>query len=153
MECYRKMYAESIPKAKLSEIIATGEGKTEGWFSRYYLPQERVSEIINETCKRYKLESYEQKGMYTSAMLGSSPTSNFMGMLGERFPFMKRKEQPRKDFISNLYWAFGLELDSGWYQLIYDLCSEISSNLTEEQLEQFSVVQVKEKYAGLRFYY
>ena len=52
-------------------------------------------------------------------------------------------------------------LPSGWYKIVDRLCSELSTIL-EEALEAnpenpeeplFSVLQVKEKFGGLRFYY
>lgn len=51
--------------------------------------------------------------------------------------------------------AFGFECDDGWFPLIYRLCEGIQKELDglDEQFnEDFYVVQVKEKFAGLRFY-
>lgn len=45
--------------------------------------------------------------------------------------------------------GFGFECGNGWYDLIYRLCEDI------KQLNppaDFEVVQVKEKFGGLRFY-
>jgi len=45
--------------------------------------------------------------------------------------------------------CFGFECDNGWFQLIWDLCTRI------EELHpphDFEVLQVKEKFGGLRFY-
>ena len=50
---------------------------------------------------------------------------------------------------------FGFECDDGWFQLIHRLCTDIQKELNkqDEQFnEDFYVVQVKEKFAGLRFY-
>ncbi len=45
--------------------------------------------------------------------------------------------------------CFGLECDSGWYSLIYELCESI----TKINKEKTTIaVQVKEKFGGLRFY-
>lgn len=43
---------------------------------------------------------------------------------------------------------FGFECDDGWYQIIEGLCETISQLGVSLQ-----VVQVKEKFGGLRFYY
>ena len=52
-------------------------------------------------------------------------------------------------------------LPSGWYNIFYNLCEELTPILVEERSkiaedpEQplFSVLQIKEKFGGLRFYY
>lgn len=52
-------------------------------------------------------------------------------------------------------------LPSGWYNILYNLCEELTPILIEERSkitedsEQplFSVLQIKEKFGGLRFYY
>ena len=52
--------------------------------------------------------------------------------------------------------VFGFECGNGWFDLIHRLCTDIQVELdkpgNEELKERFWVVQVKEKYAGLRFY-
>lgn len=45
------------------------------------------------------------------------------------------------------------DLPEGWYKLLDALCSAIESSMTAEQLRDFRVTQVKEKFGGLRFYY
>ena len=52
-------------------------------------------------------------------------------------------------------------LPTGWYNILYNLCEELTPILIEERSkitedpEQplFSVLQIKEKFGGLRFYY
>jgi hypothetical protein len=46
--------------------------------------------------------------------------------------------------------GLNVECDEGWHDLIYELCSCIS-NLPYE--DDFRVVQIKEKFGELRFYY
>lgn len=46
---------------------------------------------------------------------------------------------------------FGIECDDGWYKLIDELCTRIESKLDKET-DDFLVLQIKEKFAGLRFY-
>jgi hypothetical protein len=51
--------------------------------------------------------------------------------------------------------AFGLECGDGWYNIIYNLSSNIEKLIVampEDQREPYNVVQVKEKFGGLRFY-
>ena len=44
--------------------------------------------------------------------------------------------------------AFGFECGDGWFDLIYNLCKDIKSL----NPSNFVVLQVKEKFGGLRFY-
>ena len=78
--------------------------------------------------------------------------------LSDKFPFMKKGksliEQHNAGFIDDLYSAFGLECGDGWYDLIYELCTEIQKAIDESRLPvNVEINQVKEKYGGLRFYY
>lgn len=47
---------------------------------------------------------------------------------------------------------YGIEVDDGWYDLICNLCTELQewSDLNKKQIV---AQQIKEKFAGLRFYY
>jgi hypothetical protein len=49
----------------------------------------------------------------------------------------------------------GFEHDDGWFSLLWRLCEDIEPLVAEYEGEtghQFQVVQVKEKFGGLRFY-
>ena len=71
--------------------------------------------------------------------------------LQEDYPFMK---QNRVNGEKNSYIRFGCECSSGWYRLINNLCQEISEKYAEYQLPvDIVVLQVKQKFATLRFYY
>lgn len=85
-------------------------------------------------------------------------TEKFEKALAEEFPFMRRglslEEQRGKGRIDDLYGAFGLDCGSGWYQLIRDMCTEITAAYEAEGRPVDIVVdQVKEKFGTLRFYY
>lgn len=45
--------------------------------------------------------------------------------------------------------AFGCECDEGWYDLLFRLCEDIE----KAEPEEFKLLQVKEKFGGLRVYY
>jgi len=52
---------------------------------------------------------------------------------------------------------YRVECADGWFEVIYKLCKNIQNVLDKEvqkgqPLEDFTVVQVKEKFGGLRFY-
>lgn len=49
----------------------------------------------------------------------------------------------------------GFDIGPGWYHIVEELCSNIAwhlKNTREAARPDFKVVQVKEKFAGLRFY-
>ncbi len=70
--------------------------------------------------------------------------------LQNEFPFMKRN---RIESEKNEYKRFGFECGNGWYSLIRELCSEISEKYNEYNLPvDIVVLQVKEKFATLRFH-
>lgn len=78
--------------------------------------------------------------------------------LAEEFPFMQRKqslqEQKANSRISDLYGTFGCETGDGWYDLLRDMCREITEAY-QKGGEPINLVvdQVKEKFGTLRFYY
>lgn len=61
----------------------------------------------------------------------------------ERWP----KWFDRTDMRSSLM-CFGFGCGDGWYQLLWDLCEKIEPLAGDD----FEIVQVKEKFGGLRFY-
>ena len=61
---------------------------------------------------------------------------------------MTVKIEPDKTLQRNLM-AFGWECDKGWYPLIQELIDRLNILFPTDEIE---VLQVKEKYAGLRFY-
>ena len=78
--------------------------------------------------------------------------------LEEAFPFMRKgkslEQQRAENYVDDLYSAFGVECQDGWYDLIYELCEEIMKAYTDEgRLVDLVVDQIKEKYGTLRFYY
>lgn len=71
--------------------------------------------------------------------------------LQNNFAFMK---QNKVEGERNIYRRWGCECNDGWYNLIHNLCQEITEKYTEYQLPvDIVVLQVKEKFATLRFYY
>lgn len=68
--------------------------------------------------------------------------------LVERFPsFFNVNGSPQETLM-----CFGFECGKGWFDLLWNLCEKIESKLSGEEIKTFEVVQVKEKFAGLRFY-
>lgn len=78
--------------------------------------------------------------------------------LAEQFPFMRRKESLRKQLanggVTDIYSAYGCEMGDGWYELMTDLCTEITAAYERAGVPvDLEVAQIKEKWGGLRFYY
>ena len=48
--------------------------------------------------------------------------------------------------------SFNFECDDGWFDIIFDLCRDIQQEVNNSGCEQVVAAQVKEKFAGLRFY-
>lgn len=71
--------------------------------------------------------------------------------LFEHFKFFK----PEKGLQESLM-KFGFECHDGWFELIKRLCEDIEIELNKKEninlKKSFEVVQVKEKFGGLRFY-
>ena len=70
--------------------------------------------------------------------------------LFSKFPFFYPESSLRESSM-----AFGFECGDGWYKLLLKLCNKIQDELNKSPAEikkNFRVVQVKEKFAGVRFY-
>jgi hypothetical protein len=47
---------------------------------------------------------------------------------------------------------FYFECDDGWFDIIFDLCKDVQQEVNNSSCQQVVAAQVKEKFAGLRFY-
>ena len=68
----------------------------------------------------------------------------------ERFPKLFPNGKDVDPKISLMYYGFGCR--DGWFKLIWELCEDIEEIIEDEGPEDFFVVQVKQKFGGLRFY-
>lgn len=78
--------------------------------------------------------------------------------LAKDFTFMRFKDdletQKKSGFINDLYSAFFIECEDGWFDLIYDTCKKIQAVYNKYGIEpDFEPTQIKEKYGTLSFYY
>ncbi len=73
----------------------------------------------------------------------------FCGLKGEKMITTEQLEE-KHYILRNVF----LECDSGWNDLLDRLCTKIEAELAKDQYakKEFKVMQVKEKFAGLRFY-
>jgi len=79
---------------------------------------------------------------------------NNVDNLQDRFPFFYRKEVTvnGKTYTRRC----SISVGPGWYKIIEDLCKQIEeafSLLPEGEEYVFEIIQVKEKFGNLRFYY
>lgn len=68
---------------------------------------------------------------------------NTLPQLIQTFPRLFKGKQPRSSS----------EVGQGWYELVKLLCKDIDESLNDEELAQFEVLQIKEKFGSLRFYF
>ncbi len=66
------------------------------------------------------------------------------------FPNLYGTREQRGDRSKNCLY-FGIQTEDGWFDLIYNLSKEIN-RLAESKGIKVKVLQVKEKFGGLRFY-
>ena len=79
--------------------------------------------------------------------------------LADKFPFMRRdlsaaEQKEQYGGVQDLYSAWGLEMRNGWFQLIWDMCTEITEayKAAGEPID-LVIDQAKEKWGTLRFYW
>jgi hypothetical protein len=77
-----------------------------------------------------------------------------MSEYGEKYPWLKRNRWDDEEFDENNSWDCMDEMPEGWKIAFGEMmCEELDQVIKEEKLENdFTVLQVKEKYASLRFY-
>jgi hypothetical protein len=69
--------------------------------------------------------------------------------LCEKYPELFRGRH--KSMMETLM-CWGFECDDGWFEIIDNLCLELTEYCKKHDIEIPEVVQVKEKFGGLRFY-
>jgi hypothetical protein len=68
--------------------------------------------------------------------------------LAAAYPYMFRRMNGREDFF-----RFNPAIGAGWFDIFERLCAAINEALTAAQKKRFRIVQVKEKFGGLRVYW
>jgi len=66
----------------------------------------------------------------------------------KEFPNIFQLDKSKNHSI-NIY---GIECDSGWYDLIYNCTKQISDYCYKNTIDNIYVLQIKEKLGGLRYY-
>lgn len=76
----------------------------------------------------------------------------FEQKLMDEFPWMEGRSWRTGEKLGE---PTSIECDDGWSQLIYNLCKELQityEKMSKEKQNNFYAMQIKEKFAGLRFY-
>lgn len=82
LDIYQEMYEKSNPKADFKDMMEKGLTSEPYFFMAYYLPEETQEEIIKKHTKG--LRRYIRDKIYTTVMLGCSPTWNLSAWKTER---------------------------------------------------------------------
>jgi hypothetical protein len=79
MYCYNQMYKNATPSANFKELLKNAKLNARGEkiinYMDYYLPSNKIEEIIEKSIKKYKLSEHKEYGFRLSILLGVSPTS------------------------------------------------------------------------------
>ena len=75
LEIYKQLYKESEPSADFDDLMRRGITQKDNWFMDYYLPEERIKEIIDYWCKKHKCNRRERELIEFEIWLGCSPSS------------------------------------------------------------------------------
>ena len=74
--------------------------------------------------------------------------------LQSEFSFMKRDMSLKDSKEINIYKKYGCQCGDGWFELIQELCQRITNMYKFEGIDiDIEILQVKEKFGKLRFYY
>ena len=74
-DIYRKLYEEATPSADFDKLLESGEASKPNFFMNYYLKEDRISEIIEEVCKKNRVPKVLRRNYSINVFLGASPTS------------------------------------------------------------------------------
>ena len=73
LDIYRRIYSEI--GVDLDELIEQGVTKEIGWYSSYFLAQEKQDEIIEEMLSKIKMTKLKRQMLRNTLYLGSLPSN------------------------------------------------------------------------------
>ena len=73
MHCYRQLYACATPPARFDDLPY--KDKESRFFMNYYIPEDVLMNIINDTLKIFKIHKSDHKIFTRTILLGCAPTS------------------------------------------------------------------------------
>ena len=71
--CLKEVYQHTTPAVDLQDIIDSGEGKIDGWFEKYTIPELVFEGIIGRWIDDYKLKGEDLRTFRFNMYLGPSP--------------------------------------------------------------------------------
>jgi len=90
-ECYRRMFKEAEPSADFDELHKKGITKQKEFFMAYFLPTNRIEEIVLEVAKENRWNSFKIEQLKNTCFLGCCPNS------------CRRTWKERQDKLNNLH--------------------------------------------------
>lgn len=82
MDVYRQCYKEASPSADFDLLIKSGEAMTPDFYMKYYLPDDRIHQIIDAHCRKSKLNTRDAHKVSSAVWLGSSPRGTRISING-----------------------------------------------------------------------
>lgn len=74
MDIYRQSFKEATPSADFGKMVNSGEAKQPDFYSKYYLPSERLDEIVEAHIKKHHLGGFDARKIENTIYLGCSPS-------------------------------------------------------------------------------
>lgn len=69
-----------------------------------------------------------------------------------KYPKLFRKINTGEEYTEEDKYFYSFACGNGWYTIIDELCASIEQELEFRKIDDLCVLQVKEKFGGLRFY-
>jgi len=76
LDIYQEIYKNSNPPSDFKKMIESGETKQENFFLKYYIPEDKLEDIIEDMLKKFKCTKTEKRILRESLYLGAVPTSS-----------------------------------------------------------------------------
>ena len=73
LECFKEVYRHTTPPVDLQDIIDSGEGKKDGWFEKYTIPEVTFESILGRWIEKYRLKGLDLERFRANMYLGPSP--------------------------------------------------------------------------------
>jgi len=85
-----EIYLKATPQGDWNELRANTE---KDWFLAYYIDNDELRSIVDDSIKRAKLRPYELTQLSCAVYLGASPTSNYERFLEKRAELEKKQNE------------------------------------------------------------
>lgn len=75
MEIYIELFKQAEPSADFIELEKSGFTKKKGWFSLFYMPQEKQEKIMNKIMSNHTLNRLDKRAIRREINTGCSPNT------------------------------------------------------------------------------